>query len=106
MAYKLAFWASLIFGVLSLAFIVTNIVLLDTTYELRKHVEQRVELISNNEKLVQADQQLVTALAQIALQTKDPAFRDLLAAQGITIKATTDAHASPAPQPNNKNRVK
>ena len=88
---KIAYWASVIFSALALLLLVLNVGLVNGNRNLQAEVNQRQLAINNGVKFGQLNQSLVQALADASIKENDKDIRDLLSAQGITIKPKTDA---------------
>lgn len=98
MSDRILYWASVVFGVLGLILVVTNISMISSNRSLQAQISERQSIISKGVTLSQINQSLVQALADVAVRKNDPAVRDLLAAQGITIKSNApDADATKSP---------
>ncbi len=88
---KAAYWASIGLSALALLLLVTNIALVNSNGVLQGEINQRQTAINNAVNLSQLNNSLVQALADLSVKNDDKDIRDLLAAQGITIKPKSDA---------------
>ena len=91
---KITFWASAVFGALALVTLVLNVSFVNGNRTLQDEVNQRQALINRGATYSQVNQSLVQALAGAAVKDGDTQARDLLAAQGITVKNQADAAAA------------
>jgi len=91
---KVYYWASVLFAALALALLVTNISQISGNRNLQNEIARRQTVIANGRSLEQVHQGLIQALAEAAVQNNDKDIRELLAAQGITVKDKTPAAAS------------
>ena len=90
MSDKVLYWVSVALGALALLLLVVNVCLINGNRNLQNELSQRQAIIGNSANLSQLNQALVQALAQAAVDDDDQDVRDLLAAQGITVKPKTD----------------
>lgn len=88
---KAAYWASVALSALALLLLVSNVALVNSNRTLQMEVSQRQNIISNGVNLSQLNNSLVQALADLSIKNDDKDIRDLLAAQGISIKPKGDA---------------
>jgi len=86
---KVAYLASVALSALALLLLVTDISLVNSNRQLQIEVNQRQAIINNGVNLSQINQGLVQALADFSIKDNDKEIRDLLAAQGITVKPKT-----------------
>lgn len=86
MSDKVVYWSSVVFGALALLLLIANISLVSGNRTLQVEIAARQNAISGAVSMSQLDQSLAQALAQAAVKDDDQEIRDLLAAQGITIK--------------------
>src|ERR1700722_4887414 len=84
---KVAYWASVALGALALVLLVLNVSFINGNRALQDEVNQRQAAINRGGTLSQVNQGLVQALANSSVKDDDSQIRDLLAAQGITVKA-------------------
>jgi hypothetical protein len=91
---KITYWASVTFGAASLLLLVLTVSFINSNRALQEETTQRQITINRATTLAQVDQNIVQALAAAAIKNGNNAARDLLAAQGITIKPT--AASAPA----------
>jgi hypothetical protein len=97
MTEKILYWVSVFFGFVALLLFVGNTVLINGNRQLQEEVGRRQGIINNASNLANLNQGLAQTLAEIALKQKDDQVRDLLAAQGITVRApaaTDDSDAA------------
>ncbi|HEU0117145.1 MAG TPA: hypothetical protein VFR09_00805 [Alphaproteobacteria bacterium] len=91
---KAAYWVSVVLSALALLLLVTNVSLFNSNTRMQVQISQRQAAINNGIGLSQLNQGLVQALADASVKDDDKSIRDLLAAQGITVKPKTDAAAT------------
>jgi hypothetical protein len=103
---KVTYWASVAFGALALVLLVLNVSFVNGNRALQEEVSQRQATINRSPTLGQIDQGIVQALANAAIKDDDAKARDLLAAQGITIKPGAGADASATATPDNAKPAK
>jgi hypothetical protein len=84
---KVAYWASVTLGALALLIVVTHIVFTSSNRTLQAEVNQNQLKINSAVNLSQLNKSLVQALADASVKQNDKDIRDLLASQGITVKA-------------------
>jgi hypothetical protein len=90
-----AYWASVVLGALTIVLVIANFFLLSSNQSIQAEANQRQQFINQSAQLRQADNLLIRALAQAAINAKDDKLRDLLAQQGVTLTAPT-SEAAPA----------
>ena len=83
---KTTYWASVTLGALALVLLVINISLINGNRHTQDDLNQRQAIINSGVTLSQVNKGLVQALADASVKSGDNEVRDLLAAQGITIK--------------------
>lgn len=83
---KTAYWASVVLSTLALVLMIASVFLINGNRDLQAEVAQRQAIINSGINLSQLNQSLVQALADASIKDDDKQIRDLLAAQGITIK--------------------
>jgi CHASE1-domain containing sensor protein len=83
---KAAYWASVLLSALALLLLVSNVALVNSNRNLQAEISQRQTAINSGINLSQLNNSLVQALADASIKNDDKDIRDLLAAQGITIK--------------------
>jgi hypothetical protein len=83
---KFAYAASVILSSLSLLLIVVTLFIVSGNRSLQAEVNKRQAAINTATSLVQLNQSLVQALAEVAVSKDDKDVRDLLSSQGITVK--------------------
>lgn len=86
-------WCNAALAVLSLVFVIGNIVLHRTNLGLQEQLAERQQFINESTRLSNFNGQLVQALATLSAQTDDAAIRDLLAGHGINFTVTPTAQA-------------
>jgi hypothetical protein len=86
-------WCNAGLAVLSLVFVVGNIVLHRTNLDLQEQLAERQQFINESIRLSNFNGQLVQALATLSAQTGDAAIRDLLAGHGINFTVNPAAEA-------------
>ncbi|MDH3641019.1 MAG: hypothetical protein OES38_02930 [Gammaproteobacteria bacterium] len=86
-------WCNAGLAVLSLAFVVGNIVLHRTNLDLQEQLAERQQFINESIRLSNFNGQLVQALATLSAQTGDAAIRDLLAGHGINFTVNQPAES-------------
>lgn len=84
---KASYWASVGLSALALLLLVTNVALVNSNRNLQTELGQRQNVINSGINLSQLNQGLVQALADASVKNDDKEIRDMLAAQGITIKS-------------------
>ncbi len=94
MSDKVLYWGSVVLGALALLLLVTNVCMINGNRAMQDELGQRQAAISNSSSLSQLNQGLVQALAQAAVDAHDQEIRELLTAQGITIKNQKAAAAA------------
>jgi hypothetical protein len=93
---KLAYWGSVIFSAIALVLVIMNISLSNANRTLQTSVVQRQSTVAGGQTLSQLNQSIIQALAEMSYKNNNVQLRDLLAAQGITVKANDAAAASSA----------
>ena len=83
---KALYNGSMIFSLLALLLLVTNVCLINSNRNLQGELAQRQSAISSSGPQSQLNQALVQALAQASVNDEDKDIRDLLASQGISVK--------------------
>lgn len=101
MTDKIPYSASVLFSAVAIVLLVVNISLANENRAKQLDVAQRQSTITNGQALAQLNQGLVQAMAEASLKNNDLQLRDLLTAQGITLKneAAATAPAAPATKP-------
>jgi len=87
---KVLYGGSMVLGALALIILVANVCLINGNRNLQTTLAQRQTFINNAPGMNQINQALVQALAQASVNDEDKDIRDLLAAQGITVKPKGD----------------
>jgi hypothetical protein len=93
---------ALALGVLALALVTANSVLLVGNQQRQDEINSRQAFINQSMRLARLNQELVSALAQVAVKRKDDALRALLTANGITINVNAPVATTPASKPSTK----
>jgi hypothetical protein len=83
---KVTYWASVVLSALALLLLVVNVAMVDSNRHLQEEVNQRQATIQRGVTLSQVNESLVQAMAQSAIKDGDSGMRQLLTAQGITLK--------------------
>ncbi|MDE2030497.1 MAG: hypothetical protein KGI97_08050 [Alphaproteobacteria bacterium] len=83
---KVTYWGSMAFGAIALILVVVNISLATSNQKLQTELAARQEQINEGQRLSLFNQNLVRVMAEDAIKGNNAPIRDLLAAQGITIK--------------------
>ncbi len=83
---KITYWASVTFGAAALLLLVLTVSFVNSNRALQEETNQRQAMINRGQTLNQVNQGIVQALANAAIKDGDTQARDLLAAQGITLK--------------------
>jgi hypothetical protein len=86
MSEKGLFGAAMGLSLLSLVFMLSSTVVVNSNRSIQDEIGKRQSTINLSTGLVQLNQSLAQALAEIALTKQDTAVHDLLASQGITIR--------------------
>ena len=86
MKEKLAYQASVFFSVVAVVLLVVNISLANINRSKQNDVAQRQATINSGQTLAQLNQGLVRAIADQSIKNSDTQLRDLLTAQGISLK--------------------
>jgi len=89
-----AYWASVGLGALTIVLVVANFFVLSSNQSIQAEANQRQQFINQSAQLRRADDLLIRALAQAAVNAKDDKLRDLLTQQGVTMTPTS---SEPAP---------
>jgi hypothetical protein len=109
MSDRLLYWVTVLFGLAGLVLVVTNISLISNNRTMQIEVRDHQEIINKGMGMSQINQALVQSLADASIKNNDNDIRDLLAAQGITIKPSPQAavetpKASPPPATSKKKK--
>ena len=91
-------------GLLSLALVVTNIVLFTGNREAQNEFSTRAQYIQQSQQVEPLYQGMVRNLAEIAAKTNDPQITHMLTAQGITFTVNPPKDDS-APKAERKGRA-
>ncbi|MBV8060063.1 MAG: hypothetical protein JO126_03075 [Alphaproteobacteria bacterium] len=87
---KITYWASVILGFVALGLLIADVSLIDSNRKLQEEVNARQADLNKGLTLSQVNQALVQALAEAVVTHGDNGIRELLAAQGITVKQGAD----------------
>ena len=87
MNQKLPYGASVLFSVIAIVLLVVNVYITTVVRTKQADLAQRQTTIANGQALAQLNQNLVRAMAESSIKNSDTQMRDLLTAQGITIKS-------------------
>ena len=90
-----AYWASVALGALTIVLVVANFFVVSSNQSIQAEANQRQQFINQSVQLKRVDDLLIRAIAQASVNAKDDKLRDLLAQQGVTMKAPT-SEAAPA----------
>lgn len=90
-------------GLVSLALVVTNIVLFTGNREVQNEFTARAQYIQQSQQLEQLYQGIVRNLAELSAKTGDPQIAQLLASQGITY-TVNQPQQQPAEAPKGKGK--
>ncbi len=91
-----AYWASVALGALTIVLVVANFFVMSSNQSIQAEANQRQQFINQSVQLKRVDDLLIRAIAQASVNAKDDKLRDLLAQQGVTMKAPT-SEAAPVP---------
>jgi hypothetical protein len=94
MSEKIVYGIAILSGTLSLALLIADVALIEGNRQLQNDVTQRQSDIGKGASITQLNQNLIQALADAAVGSNDTAIKDLLAAQGITVKPKGAAGAA------------
>jgi hypothetical protein len=89
-------------GVVALALVIANSILLLGNHARQAEVNSRQAFINQSTRLARLNGELVNTLAQVAVKRNDDALRTLLTANGITINVNAPAAAVTAKKPATK----
>lgn len=87
---KIAYWASVFLGFVALGLLVTDVSLINSNRKLQEEVNARQAEINKGLTSSQINQGLAQALGEAVIAHNNSNIRDLLAAQGLTVKANAD----------------
>src|SRR5262245_22818839 len=94
MSDKVLYNGAMIFSLLALLLVVTNVCLIKSNRNLEVELSQRQAAINNSGAQGQLNSALVQALAQASVNNDDKEARDLLSSQGISVKSKAAAAAA------------
>lgn len=106
MGGKITYWASVILGFVALGLLVADVSIINSNRKLQEEVNARQTEINKGLTLSQINQGLVQALAEAVIAHNDGSIRELLAAQGITVKQGGEGKADAAAAPANTDSKK
>ena len=84
---------------MAIALIVADLSLSTSNRALQADVSQRQATIAEGQSLSQLNQELVQTMAEAVVKNNNLELRDLLSAQGITLKSESAAAPAPAQKP-------
>lgn len=88
---------SLVLACLILVLVVVNMVLVETNRGAQQEISERAQFIQQSAQLENLNREIVTALANLAVQNNDDQLRTILAQQGITINPSGAPAGGKAP---------
>lgn len=91
------YWILSVVAALCLLLVILDIAIVRSNQTLRTDVDRRGQYIQQSAQLQVLYQDMVKALADLAVQNKDDQLRDLLRQEGITINANATPPAPAAP---------
>ena len=94
-----------VIGAAALLLVAVNMTMFAQNRETQAELNARAQYVQQTVPLRSLHQEMVKALADLAVRNQDTALRDLLASQGITFNAPGEA-ARPAPGPDPKKAVR
>ena len=86
-------WTITAVAALTVVLVVVNIVLVTSNRNVQAEVTARQQYVNQTLQLSNLNQQLVTAIANLAIRNNDEQLRNLLAEQGITVNPTPTPQA-------------
>ncbi|MDD3289233.1 MAG: hypothetical protein PHX43_09590, partial [Alphaproteobacteria bacterium] len=86
MSEKIMYWMAVGFSVIALLLLVTNTALINGNRTLQTEIAARQNSINAAVNLTQLNQNLAQSLANLAVTKNDKDIRDLLSAQGISVR--------------------
>jgi ABC-type transport system involved in cytochrome bd biosynthesis fused ATPase/permease subunit len=90
------YWLLTAIAALSLLLVIVDITLVNRNQGLRAEVESRAQYIQQSIQLQGLYQDMVKALADLAVRNKDDQLRELLTKEGISITVTPPPATPPA----------
>jgi hypothetical protein len=93
---NLPYWASVLFSVVALVFLVVNISFSTAIRAKQSEITQRQSAISSAQALVQLDQGLMRAIAEASQKNNDSQLRGVLESQGVSLGDRPAQNAKPA----------
>jgi len=92
------FWLLTLMGLAALVLVVVNVVMANGNQSLRQEANQRQQYINQSIGLGRLHNQLVQALARLAVQAPDDALLEMLERHGINV-SVRQQQAAPAEKP-------
>ena len=97
------YWLLTSIAALSLLLVIVDITMVNRNQALRADVESRAQYVQQSMQLQVLYQDMIKALADLAVRNKDEQLRDLLTKEGISITVNPAPSAPPAaPAPRGK----
>jgi hypothetical protein len=93
------YWLLTVTAALSLLLVIVDITMVNRNQTLRADVESRAQYIQQSLQLQVLYQDMIKALADLAVRNKDDQLRDLLSREGISITVNPGAAAAPVAPP-------
>jgi hypothetical protein len=90
------YWILTVAGAVCVALVLVNIVLARDNRNQRVLLESRGQYIQQSAQLQRLYQEMVKALADLAVRNKDEQLRDLLSKEGVNVTVTPPAEPAPA----------
>jgi len=90
------YWLLTAIAALSLLLVIIDITLVNRNQGLRAEVESRAQYVQQSIQLQVLYQDMVKALADLAVRNKDDQLRELLTKEGISITVTPPPATAPA----------
>jgi hypothetical protein len=90
------FWSLTLVAAVAVALTATNIVLYGQNRDLQTEIAGRAQYVQQSAQLETLFQEIIKALADLSVRTKDSALADLLARRGFTVTVTPPAGPSAA----------
>ena len=101
---KLLYGISVFFGTAALLLLIANVSMILSNRSLQAQISNRGGVISQGVNASQLNQSLVQALADTVVKNNNTEIKELLAAQGITIKPVEKADKAEAAEPATKKK--
>jgi hypothetical protein len=90
------YWATVLFSAVALVMLVVNISFSSAIRAKQSDISQRQSAISSAQALVQLDQGLMRAIAEVSQKNNDSQLRAVLEAQGVSLGEKPALNAKPA----------